>query len=43
MLGAYSLQGLFLAVDTPNERLVPMDGLLMQQSELLPTPALDRT
>ena len=29
LLGAYSLQGLFLMVDTPNERLVPMDGLLM--------------
>ena len=43
LLGAYSLQGLFLAVDTANERLIPMDGLLMQQSELLPTPALDRT
>ena len=36
LLGAYSLQGLMLAVDTPNERLVSTDGLLMQQSAALP-------
>ena len=29
LLGAYSLQGLMLAVDTPNERLVRTDALLM--------------
>ena len=37
LLGAYSLQGLMLAVDTPNERLVSTDGLLMRQSAVLPT------
>lgn len=31
LLGAYSLQGLMLAVDTPNERLVRTDALLMQE------------
>ena len=35
LLGAYSLQGLMLAVDTPNERLVSTDGLLMRQSAVL--------
>ena len=35
LLGAYSLQGLMLAVDTPNERLVSTDALLMQQSAVL--------
>ncbi len=29
LLGAYTLQGLLLGVDTPNERLVPVPGLLM--------------
>ena len=29
ILGAYSLQGLLLAVDTPNEQLVTTQGLLM--------------
>ena len=29
LLGAYSLQGLMLAVDTPNERLVRTEALLM--------------
>jgi len=29
LLGAYSLQGLMLAVDTPNERLVLTEALLM--------------
>lgn len=29
LLGAYSLQGLLLGVDLPNERLVPVPGLLM--------------
>ena len=29
LLGAYTLQGLLLAVDTPDERLVPVHGLLM--------------
>ena len=29
LLGAYTLQGLLLGVDTPNERLVPVAGLLM--------------
>ena len=29
LLGAYTLQGLLLSVDTPNERLVPVPGLLM--------------
>ncbi len=29
LLGAYSLQGLMLAVDTPNERLIRTDALLM--------------
>ena len=28
LLGAYALQGLLLAVDTPNERLIPVPGLL---------------
>ncbi len=28
LLGAYALQGLLLAVDTPNEQLVPVPGLL---------------
>ena len=37
LLGAYSLQGLMLAVDTPNERLVSTDALLMRQSAVLPT------
>ena len=37
LLGAYSLQGLMLAVDTPNERLVSTDGLLMRQSAVLST------
>ena len=36
LLGAYSLQGLMLAVDTPNERLVSTDGLLMRQFAALP-------
>ncbi len=36
LLGAYSLQGLMLAVDTPNERLVSTDGLLMRQSAAIP-------
>ena len=31
LLGAYALQGLLLAVDTPNEQLVPVPGLLKQQ------------
>lgn len=31
LLGAYSLQGLMLAVDTPYERLVRTEALLMQQ------------
>ncbi len=39
LLGAYSLQGLMLGVDSPNEQLVPTDGLLMQQL-VLPAPAL---
>ena len=29
LLGAYALQGLLLGVDTANERLVPVPGLLM--------------
>ena len=29
LLGAYTLQGLLLGVDTPNERLVAVPGLLM--------------
>ena len=29
LLGAYTLQGLLLGVDTPNEGLVPVPGLLM--------------
>ena len=29
LLGAYTLQGLLLGVDTPNDRLVPVLGLLM--------------
>ena len=29
LLGAYTLQGLLLGVDSPNERLVPVPGLLM--------------
>ena len=29
LLGAYSLQGLMLAVDPPNEQLIPTLGLLM--------------
>ncbi len=29
LLGAYTLQGLLLGVDTPNERLMPVPGLLM--------------
>ena len=29
LLGAYTLQGLLLGVDTPNERLAPVPGLLM--------------
>ncbi len=29
LLGAYTLQGLLLGVDTANERLVPVPGLLM--------------
>ncbi len=29
LVGAYTLQGLLLGVDTPNERLVPVPGLLM--------------
>ena len=28
LLGAYALQGLLLAVDTPNERLISVPGLL---------------
>ena len=28
LLGAYTLQGTFLGVDTRNERLIPMEGLL---------------
>ena len=28
LLGAYTLQGTFLGVDTRNERLVPIEGLL---------------
>ena len=28
LLGAYTLQGLLLGVDTPNERLIPVPGLL---------------
>ena len=28
LLGAYSLQGLMLGVDSPNERLVPVDALM---------------
>ena len=29
LLGAYTLQGLLLGVDSPNEQLVPVPGLLM--------------
>ena len=29
LLGAYTLQGLLLGVDTPNERLVSVPGLMM--------------
>ena len=29
LLGAYTLQGLLLTVDSPNERLLPTPGLLM--------------
>ncbi len=29
VLGAYTLQGLLLGVDSPNERLVPVPGLLI--------------
>ncbi len=29
LLGAYTLQGLLLGVDSPNERLVPVPGLLL--------------
>lgn len=28
LLGAYSLQGLMLGVESPNERLVPVDALM---------------
>ncbi len=35
LLGAYALQGLLLAVDTPNEQLVPVPGLLKQQERLM--------
>ena len=28
LLGAYTLQGMLLAVDTPNEQLISVDGLL---------------
>ena len=28
LLGAYTLQGMLLAVDTPNELLILVDGLL---------------
>lgn len=28
LLGAYSLQGLMLGVDSPNERLIPVDALM---------------
>ena len=35
LLGAYALQGLPLAVDTPNEQLAPVPGLLKQQERMM--------
>ncbi len=35
LLGAYALRGLLLAVDTPNEQLVPVPGLLKQQERMM--------
>ena len=35
LLGGYALQGLLLAVDTPNEQLVPLPGSLKQQERLM--------
>ena len=39
LLGAYTLEGTFLAVDSFNERLIPVDGLLKRAAP--PTRSVD--
>ncbi len=38
LLGAYSLQGLMLRVDSPNERLIPVPALMKQVLPQYPKP-----